>query len=533
MMKLFSLLGYILISAYSIAGDISFVYEKNISNSWTNLNWPGVTLDDLLVGEFLSDGIRATNVRRDNNRVLMNIGTAEVAMFVNSSGKVQAYSSQSINGLCFTPAKAQVVLTKTNYSNFDEALAAAGGGEVKILADAELVNAPNTALTLTIAEGLKVVINGNVIFDRIYGRGVIELAPDAVVRQLNAKSLVENPLAGSGIIIIKNVKSTYELAEDSSVSFRVDSTVDGSWTVYVHDNVASFIVRSWHQKEGDLFSTEEGKYTQLFSNITLAELKNGDAFTLRATLEGGDLAGRQVSQSTVFGEIINLKCEVQFIVGDKCVKIQLAQDGSIIKGRQLEISDYRIVGVAAAIPYEVGGVQVWKSLPEDVVPEDVLVLDDSAELTLGFSLSNPIEGKGKVFSAVETTADIKKVILPSAWILEHYPEGDKNGADIGENGITLWKSYCLGLDPTDSSSLPVLSIIQTSSPDSLQIVDLNVAPNALPEVNVTRTLLEGVPGGVFTELSDDSVSEIDSGFVLELLPTSPKVRFFKLKYEFD
>ena len=46
--------------------------------------------------------------------------------------------------------------------------------------------------------------------------------------------------------------------------------------------------------------------------------------------------------------------------------------------------------------------------------------------------------------------------VPSAWIgkvpgVETYEESTL--ASTGANGLPLWKSYCLGLDPTDATSL--------------------------------------------------------------------------------
>lgn len=532
MAKLFSLFMCILISACSIADNSPFEYKTNISTTWTYFDWPGVTSEDLLVGEFLSGGNRARNIHLDGAKVIMSFKDIDLSIYP-SGQRIGVRATRQLPGFSFTPAKAQVVLTKTNYSNLDDAVVEAGGSEVKILSDAVLENAPETAIKLTIATGLRVLIKGNVLLESACGGGVIELGSEAVVRLLNDQSSIDNPLAGSGRVLVKNVESKYALVENSSVSFRIDSDDANDWSTRILDNQVSFYRRAWHLSESSSDIPLEEGYIDLFYHLSLAELKNEDAFVMRATLAGGNLTDSLVSQATFSDEISGLKRELWFPVEDRFVKVELWQDGPIIKGRQLEASDYRILGIAAALSYEVGGVQSWSSLPEGVVPEDILVLDDSAELSLGFPLSNTFKGRGKVFSAIETTANIKKVIPSFDWMQKYYPLGNKSGADIGSNGVALWKSYCLGLNPTDPSSLPVLSITQTPAPNTLKLVDLNFKPNTLGEIKVTPKLLEGFPGGVFTELNDGSVSEIDSGFKLELLPASPKVRFFKLKYEFE
>lgn len=395
--------------------------------------------------------------------------------------------------------------------------------------------------------GSNITPSSDIRFGKIKGDALIRIPAGLVVKQIDSNSFIENPLAGYGTVIVKNPYHSFKLAEGSNVEFVLDSSIIGGWNVETNANLVSFkenFTRAWPLDAGTKAITTS--FTTLFNNMYLAEIKNNDLRVLRASIEENSGAGLRVMQaSAVWGDITKSRCIVSFPVSGGIVNLELKQDGPNIVGRMEDQSNHKIVGIAVAIAHELTGSQTWTSLPEGVVPEDILILDDSAELTLGFPALNHIEGGGKVFSAVAPTDSLlaslkeqnwkgtyKEVILPSDWLLKYYPVRDKTGADIGANGIALWKSYCLGLDPTDSFSLPILMAIQDGSCNTLTLVDRNVKTTQWNDIKVTRKLMEGVPGGVLTEV-EDPVLSIDSGFKVELSPSSPKVRLFKFKYEFD
>lgn len=317
----------LLFLAFSLVGvacaeECSYVYDKTINNVWTKTDWTLLSTDELLSYEFKSNGKRASNIHLDSNNVLMQIGDAAISLHVNTNGYVEVRSTTVISGLSMTRAEAQVVSTKTNYSDLDDALIAANGNEVKVLSDAELSDAHDATITLSIASGLKVVIN---------------------------KAVEINKLIGEGKVFS---------AEEPSESL-ISSLEDSQWT----------------------------------------------------------------------GKFVN--------------------------------------------------------------------------------------------------------VAPSEdWLLHYYPEGNKNGADIGANGVALWKSYCLGLDPTNALSRPVLTIVASPSQDTLKIFAINVKPVQLEGLTITPKLLEGDLGGIFTEVTDNSASVCDSGFEVRISPDQ-SAKFYKIKYEFD
>lgn len=98
----------------------------------------------------------------------------------------------------------------------------------------------------------------------------------------------------------------------------------------------------------------------------------------------------------------------------------------------------------------------------------------------------------------------------------------------GVNGLPLWKSDILGLDPTDeNSTMVVISGAQTTDTGTMKLLT-GIKPN--PEI-MTVTLKSGTTAACD---DTDATSMADDGSFTVTLPTGDdKVKYYKLTYEFS
>jgi len=96
----------------------------------------------------------------------------------------------------------------------------------------------------------------------------------------------------------------------------------------------------------------------------------------------------------------------------------------------------------------------------------------------------------------------------------------------GENGIPVWQSYCLGLEPTNSQSVVLCeAAADQSEPGRVAIKAGNInIPEGLKGVEVSATLERKIPGGEFTAETNDTFAS--GAIVLTTPEIGPGLSFF-------
>ncbi len=281
----------------------------------------------------------------------------------------------------------------------------------------------------------------------VKGDATITIPADVTV---TVEGSIENPLAGSGKVIVKDVTATYTLAEGSAVTFEIASTVEGSWTEVRSGNLVTFAPekrRVWESENA--ITHDSNKPVDIFVGITLEEILDG-TYTL-----GGTLGGAWMSKEMAV-DAVGLSASIQddgdgvkyiiaqFQVKDswdshdglkfatmkliqKGVKIVGYQSGQgnitnrnqfgqiITDGNKTDEGSYGLKRIAAGIDYPVNDEQSWSALPKGVIPEDTVVLGESAKLTLTSALSFKLKGAGNLITTVEPSADLKSSLQATTW----------------------------------------------------------------------------------------------------------------------
>jgi hypothetical protein len=116
------------------------------------------------------------------------------------------------------------------------------------------------------------------------------------------------------------------------------------------------------------------------------------------------------------------------------------------------------------------------------------------------------------FSLKDESDNVINVDIPVSWIYAKTDESDSSSpsaiatalADPGANGIPVWQSYCMGLEPTNSQSVVLCeAAADQSDPGRVAIKAGNInIPEGLEGVEVSATLERKIPGGEFTAVTN-------------------------------
>lgn len=296
-----------------------------------------------------------------------------------------------------------------------------------------------------------------VTFGKIDGNAIINIPESVIVKQTDAQSFIENPLAGSGKVLVKNVNFAYTLAEGSSVTFEIDSSVEGSWSEVRSGNIVTF-----EPEKRRVWTNEDA----IFVGLKLDEITSGK-YTLGGTINGAWITNKKVDtvvfQETEGGVIAQFQAKDSdsTFTGTKYVNVKLTQDGVKILGEQVGQGaarsatyegygsflttggivaedkgrlTYAMARIAAGMDYLVTDTQSWSVLPGDVIPEDTITLGDYAELTITSALSFKVKGTGNLITTVEPSDDLKAQLQAATW------KGTFtfSGVNYGASGTALW-----------------------------------------------------------------------------------------------
>jgi hypothetical protein len=113
---------------------------------------------------------------------------------------------------------------------------------------------------------------------------------------------------------------------------------------------------------------------------------------------------------------------------------------------------------------------------------------------------------------VTENEDAEQLSVPMQWIADNGVAGSgdsaQNVADAlaenGANGLLVWQSYCLGLNPQDAQSVVLCeAAADQSDPGRVAIKAGNInIPEGLEGVEVSATLERKIPGGEFTAVTN-------------------------------
>ena len=132
------------------------------------------------------------------------------------------------------------------------------------------------------------------------------------------------------------------------------------------------------------------------------------------------------------------------------------------------------------------------------------------------------------------------VALPAEWLKGAGMAASFDSADgvkafaegAGANGIPVWQSYCLGLDPNEAESV-VLCEAAAAQPGSgcIAIKAGNVdIPAELEGARVSATLERMLPGGDFESVTNGTFSS--GAIVLTTPEIGPGLSFFRIRVGF-
>ena len=134
-------------------------------------------------------------------------------------------------------------------------------------------------------------------------------------------------------------------------------------------------------------------------------------------------------------------------------------------------------------------------------------------------------------------AQVGNLSVPVEWVAEKGVA--EEGASIesvaaklakdGENGIPVWQSYCMGLDPKDAENVVICTAAaeQPTEPGKVKIeIPRSCVPDGLSGVKVTAYLDVKAPGGEWTV--DETGETISSGAILRTAEVSDSgISFFE------
>ena len=124
--------------------------------------------------------------------------------------------------------------------------------------------------------------------------------------------------------------------------------------------------------------------------------------------------------------------------------------------------------------------------------------------------------------------------VPMQWIVDNGAATTRDSiqsvadalAKPGENGIPVWQSYCLGLEPNEASSVVLCeAAANQSDPGRVAIKAANInIPEGLKGVEVLATLERKIPGEEFTAVTNATFAS--GAIVLTTPEIGPGLSFF-------
>ena len=226
----------------------------------------------------------------------------------------------------------------------------------------------------------------------------------------------------------------------------------------------------------------------------------------------------------------------------------LVINGELVKKGTLTIADSVVFGNGASFVVDslpVGGVVLTSKTITTNGVLSVGVMDDSrsyvaAIIDNGDSTASLVFKKAPLPATVNTSIAVRywgddgwedralSFDLPTAWVTNYYPSLDTPEAvaakynETAANGATVWQSYMLGLDPTNTASTVSLSMVVEGNEIRFAVEGLG-EPHALEGINVywyMKTSTNLVTDASFSK-TRDTAQGLSPTFPVHPMPDKP------------
>ena len=276
---------------------------------------------------------------------------------------------------------------------------------------------------------------------------------------------------------------------------------------FTASNGVTVVLKSDARPGNGAVTMKDGTTLAVTNSVTTGEIGGSGTVTLE---DGSTLAFNFSSTSTAPVLALNASSTLS-LPASGSVKVKVTSDDGLSFGFGTE---YAITSGEKFPADAVTGGKVV--LSDDSSPWAVLYVNDDGNLAVRVAEYFYIKIAGSPSSSLG---------VPLAWIYENIPAEDAGSADRtasalaqdGANGIPVWQSYCLGLEPTNSQSVVLCeAAADQSDPGRVAIKAGNInIPEGLEGVEVTATLERKIPGGEFTAVTNATFA---SGAVAFITP---------------